>query len=598
MRSIADRVTLAGWAVLLVAVGLAYGAAVNHGYVWDDRFFFTDYKVVHDFAEALRVAFRPLFGQHGYVRPIPMFLLHAESILASREAWLSHAVNLFLHWLCSGLVFVLARRAVRHAWPGPAGRVEWALPLLLALLFAVHPALTEAPVWVSSRFDLMATLFMLLALWVWTSALPAWPRAGLVAALFFLGALCKESVVVLPMVLFVSGLLHAGAAGSSPRPSWIEALRPADMKAYGLMLFAGVIYLVLRYWVLSEVPAATPQVDTLDAQLARFVMSLCKYVQLTFLPFFGQSPQHSFAWGAEGDLRSIVPQLLLGGGLLATVAALAIRRNVLGLVLFAWIFSYWPVLHILPIQLGGNLVHQRFMYFPTALLLVLAPYAMARITVSAAARRALWLLGGGAAVVSILLVRSIVPMWNSDLALWEWAVRADPGSRTARENLIWSYVDQGRLKDAEGQLAEMQSLGIPVGARVAINMGTAYYREGDYDQAVYYYEAAMTTRLALPPMSRAGLFGSVAVAYAMQGNPDKARHYIERALSEPEYGSSPVGNYLAFCHGEPGDGHSFSPDQVRAALPTVRGVTRLLVKNQPALYRAGAFCPERVPRPR
>lgn len=575
--------------VLAALVAIAYGAALRNGYVWDDRFFFTDYKVVEDYAQAWRSAFEPLFGLAGYVRPLPLFLLYSENILGGRSAMLSHAVNLILHLACTLLVLLLARRATVRAMR-LAGRMrDWALPVLLAALFAVHPALSEAVVWVASRFDLMATLFMLLALYAWTSSLSAGNKAVLVGLCFFLGALCKESVIVLPPVLLIASMVDR-AAREGGRPSLRAALGRAELLGFAAIFLAGLAYLAIRFWVLSDAEPVVAGADPIGARLARFGMSVFKYLQLTFLPFVGLSPQHTLSPGSSS--LSVWLPALVAGILLAGISVAALRRNVIGLVLFAWLFSYLPVLHLLPLHLSGNLVHQRFMYFPTALLLALAPYAMAQLPVSVAGRRLLWWVGATVVVISVLLVRSIVPMWQSDLTLWEWTTRADPKSKLARENLIWTYVDNNRLDDAKAQLDLMQQLGMPVGARPVINIGTAHYRRGEYEEALYFYETALTTRLSLPPLSRAGLFSNIAVTHAMLGHDAQARTFIKRSLAEKEYGINQVAVYLAFCKREAQPQDGFDPALVRQAQPTIGSVTGLLVTHQPALYEAGTFCPK------
>ncbi|MBO9716744.1 MAG: tetratricopeptide repeat protein [Pseudoxanthomonas sp.] len=584
--------TVAAVAVLAALTVIAYGAALQNGYVWDDRFFFTDFKIVEGGAQAWRAAFEPLFGQTHYVRPLPLLLLYAENILGRHQATLPHAVNLVLHLACALMVFLLARRAMDRAMAPSEGWRGWVLPLLLAAVFTVHPALSEAVLWVASRFDLMASLFMLLALYAWTSNLSAWPKALLVALCFFLGALSKESVVVLPVVLFVVSMVDRAAQERS-RPSLSSALGRPELLGYACILLAGVAYLAIRFWVLSGADPLATGADSVIARLLRFGMSVSKYLQLSFLPFAGLSPQHTFATGEGGlpILTSWLP-ILVAVVLVFTVIMAALRRNVIGLVLLAWLLAYGPVLHILPLQLNGNLVHQRFMYFPTALLLALAPYALAHVPVSSAGRRLLWWCGGAAVLVSVMLVRSIVPMWQSDLTLWEWTTRADPKSTLARENLIWSYVNADRLEDAEAQLDVMRQLGMKIGARPAINIGTAYYNRGKYEEALRFYTAALTTRLNMPPLLRASVFSNVAMTHAMLGHVDQARTFVERGLSEKEYGTNQVAVYLAFCKGESRRLDEFGPDLVRQALPTVSGATKMLVTHQPVLYRSGAFCPE------
>ena len=66
---------------------------------------------------------------------------------------------------------------------------------------------------------------------------------------------------------------------------------------YAGMFLAGLAYLAIRFWVLSGAEPVVGGADSVEARLARFGMSVFKYLQLTLLPFVGLSPQHTFAQG-------------------------------------------------------------------------------------------------------------------------------------------------------------------------------------------------------------------------------------------------------------------------------------------------------------
>src|SRR5690554_8032264 len=119
---------VAPWAWLALLVALAYGGAVFNDYVWDDLYFFGSHVWVHDLRTALAAAFDPLLGDSSYVRPLPLLTLYAEAIASGRNPMVSHAVNLAIHWGCSVLVFLIARRAFgAAAGPGRQG-TSW-MPL-------------------------------------------------------------------------------------------------------------------------------------------------------------------------------------------------------------------------------------------------------------------------------------------------------------------------------------------------------------------------------------------------------------------------------------------------------------------------------------
>src|SRR5690606_17808793 len=99
--------------------------------------------------------------------------------------------------------------------------------------------------------DLMATFWILLALWVSGLAIRDLPRAAMLGALFFIGALCKESVVVFPLLLGAYALLHGSASREDGRVRLADAFGRRNLMAYAALVVGGLAYLLIRYQVLS-----------------------------------------------------------------------------------------------------------------------------------------------------------------------------------------------------------------------------------------------------------------------------------------------------------------------------------------------------------
>jgi hypothetical protein len=142
--------------------------------------------------------------------------------LAGSDAIPQHALNLALHLLCTLLVFALAqRRCEEHA--------AFVAPLAAAW-FGLAPALAEAHVWISGRFDLLCGFFTLLALWVWSSERGRIVR-DVAAGAFFLCALLSKEAALMVVVLV---------------PFWMQGTlgrRALRCLPFGVAL---AIYLVMR----------------------------------------------------------------------------------------------------------------------------------------------------------------------------------------------------------------------------------------------------------------------------------------------------------------------------------------------------------------
>ena len=181
----ADRRSLIAAAGLTIAATLAlYWPALGVGFLGDDFMILHRLRGLEGAADVMRF-FRGEFFE--YYRPLG-FVSHAvDWALAGQNARQFHLTNVLIHVLNTLLVLLIGRALSPRPVAG----------LLAAALFALHASNNEAVVWMSARFDLLATFFSLAALYCMT-------RGGVVvqpfaALLFFFALLSKEAAVALPI---------------------------------------------------------------------------------------------------------------------------------------------------------------------------------------------------------------------------------------------------------------------------------------------------------------------------------------------------------------------------------------------------------------
>jgi hypothetical protein len=177
-----------------------------------------DFMVLHRLralagpADTLRF-FRGEFFE--YYRPLP-FLLHAmDWAIAGPDPRQFHLTSLVLHATSAILVLLIGRALSPRSLAGP----------LAALLFALHASNHEAVLWISARFDLLATVFSLAAIWWMVRGGPG-SRVGS-PILFFAALLSKESAVALPAAVagFAVFRLRASTGETIRRVlPWLAAL--------------------------------------------------------------------------------------------------------------------------------------------------------------------------------------------------------------------------------------------------------------------------------------------------------------------------------------------------------------------------------------
>lgn len=582
---------VAPFLILALLVAVSYGSAAQNGYVWDDRYFLIDFAWMDSLESAWRTAFSPLFMSEAYVRPLPLLTLYADNLAGSHRATVSHVVNIGIHFSSTCLVYLLARDALRQQIAAGAALPKSALAV--AALFAVHPALTEAVVWVSSRFDLFVTLFILGGLWLSTfDRLSTGTLAAGISSLFLLAAFSKELAAVFPPLLAVYIVLRQSVR-QNRKPSLGVLLQRRWLIVFAGLLVAGGVYMIVRLHVLSGSVGVSPPAYGTE-QFARTCATITRYIQLTLLPFLGNSPQHTFVWRGEESLQHYIPHIIISLLFTAMVGWLALRRSRFGLVLVAWSMGYLLVIHLVPINIGANTVQQRFMYLPTAVLFSLIPYAIVNVPLSDSARRLMPGLIVLLLLASVLVVRSVVPAWKADLSLWMWARKMDPASSVARENLIWAYLDRSMYAEADREVELLSEDGVVTSINAAINVGVSHHHRGNTELALSFYEIAMSKSGGTPVGQRSALLNNMAGAYAILGRDDEARRAIGQAVALDRNNHMALANMLAFCAGRVVDLSEYYDVVVRRAKAQEPAIRQALVSQGVEVGRA-KLCPLNQP---
>lgn len=148
---------------LYLIVGLCilfYGNTLTNDYSFDDEYVIVNNKKVAEGFSGISDIFKSRYVESsdqsfGY-RPIVLASFAIEYEFFGAKPAVSHFINLFLYILTCLLIFKILRSLFKNN--------HWVLPLLITLLFVVHPIHTEVVGNVKSRDELLCFLFALLAL--------------------------------------------------------------------------------------------------------------------------------------------------------------------------------------------------------------------------------------------------------------------------------------------------------------------------------------------------------------------------------------------------------------------------------------------------
>jgi hypothetical protein len=420
-------------ALVLLAVAAAYANALAGAFQFDD------WNVVAGDPRVRSLA--AWWGAMPGIRPL-LKLTYAANHASGLGVAGFHAVNVAVHAASALLALALLRRLEARASPpgAPAGPA----PLLAALLFALHPAQTEAVTYVSGRSASLAGALALGSALAHVAGRDGWrpPVARALSPLLLAFALgVKEVVVVLPAVLLAverADVRRPGSARDALRATaghWLVA-------AAALALFAASP----TYGRLAG--------ESLGARGARANV-------LTHL--------HGLAWLAgqvvRPDLLDADPVIPVATRLDAVAAATAaallcalagglalLRRRPAAGVALLWTVLWLPAAGLLlPRPEPANDRQLYVALLGPAWLLARGLVALAG-AVPVAARRA----AGAAAAAALVALGAATAARNAvyadEVRFWEAALARSPGNPRAMNNLAFALAARCRRAEAEALL--------------------------------------------------------------------------------------------------------------------------------------------------
>lgn len=405
-------------ALLLAAfVVVAHLPAVfTAGFAYDDGPAILEHPDLRSFANAPRLFRTEYWGAdraNQMYRPLQQASYLVDGAVFGFERRATHAIHLAWHVAAVVAGYALLRRlglALGAAFAASAA-------------FAVHPAMTDASVWISGRCDVQALLCSAASLAL--LAKPGAPSAKascLAAVLFLCGAFSKEVALAVP-----------GAA-------WFLFGRRA-LKAWPWFLAAIVVYGIFR---LTAVPGFLPGIPNENGVVlqdrsfferagigARAQLFL---VGRLFAPWLAVA-DHRAHWaalpdtpvGLDGVAASAVFLAAAVGGAVfrgATRVGLCLRLIAVAACFFVPVLQWWPI---------GAIMPERFLYVPGFFLLA----AFAHAVEPAAVRRPRFAaIAAGATIVALaagLAVRTVV--YRDDGTYFRDVLRAYPADERAWNNL-------------------------------------------------------------------------------------------------------------------------------------------------------------------
>jgi len=390
-----------------------------------------------------------------------------------------HVQNIFWHGLNAWLVFLLAGRL------GASRFVAWSA----ALLFLVHPVQVEVVANIANRKDSLALACIMLATLAYLRALrpqgrkPVW--LGLALLLALLGWTAKQNAVMLPLLWIGYELAFVDAQERLllrfPKVLWTIAL--AGLTGFlGWYVYGGGLQLQQQQMsaVMAKMTVYLP-----PGEVAPYVLMVLK--SLTFMVGkllwpLNLAPEYIYA----APVGWFDPWVLAALGILAGYGLLLwrfLRTWPPAFFALLWIGLFWlPTANFWPLSYFAA---DRYLYAPVVGLALLTGLVVERCCPPKnRLPEQVMTLG---LLACCLLTWQQNRTWATPLSLWTQAVRVNPESTSALNNLGGAYLQLGQpQKSLEYFHKAAANFDNPM---PWYNLGRVYEQLGERDKAISSYRS-------------------------------------------------------------------------------------------------------------
>lgn len=550
-----------GWVLLIfMVVGLClYLTALDNGFVFDDHHQITENSFIRElgnipafFVERTGYSREP--NAAGHYRPLLLSTFTINYAIGGLNPVGYHLVNLAFHIGSAFLVFLIVKRMLTSFIPG----------LIAGMLMLFHPFNSEVVNYVTARSSVMATFFYLLSFYAYIRCRPysheTTSKERIVKerwwiylswGAFVLGILTKEILITLPVILILYEWVFISRSD-----------RPWGRLIWRMVPFMGtsLSYLVARKLVIGIVAPPTIPGNLVQYMLIQTKALATTWQMLLFPVNLGLI--HEFAEPGSLLEWTVLGSLLLLVGLLGVMVwSLRSSRRDLQVIGFALAWYYITLLPTTLVPLNVVLQENRgyiagiaFNILAGLLFIRMKGWQQGRI------KRVAW---GGLGVVLLVYGIGVIERnrdWDSEINLWQDAVRKAPSSFHTHHGLGMAYQHLGWLEAAEVELRTAVNLngklpalhsdlgGIymymkredlaekeyreavrlsPQFDQVHTNLGLLYRKRGELALA----RKELETALGIYPYSEIALY-NLCLIYQQQGLPGKALELLTLVLDK------------------------------------------------------------------
>lgn len=518
--------------ILLISIPafLTYANSINNGFVWDDNVIIiqniSNKNTFSDFF--LQIDSSSEYEWTPYFRPLTYLSFALEKAIHNLNPQLMHLTNVILHGLNAVLLYYLISLLT----------CERIIPLVTALLFALHPVSAEPVNFLSGgRNTLLSALFVLIAVILHLRSVMNGSFALFVfAALsFFLGSLSKETaLMVFPFILFYE-MVHK-------RPGMLIRILP--------YIISAIVYSVLRYMAFKDSIVSIKWDSILLGDVLNNVYIIPRYIYSIIWPF-----SCSIFYPIPDDLNVYaLPLLVTWLFILLSIFIILKSKDSLLIGSLIWMILFWiPTSGIFP--LPSMPMADRYVYISIMGFWTIAGYFINSLINRPNKLFYLVFIAGLLVFLSIITIKGN-RYWQNDFTLFSRYIKQYPEQAFGHYNLGVAYLEkEGNIEAAAKEFLvalkidpQMPGLMTQLG-HIAMNKkdflsATNYYTEA-LRQNPFDLEATINKALALDLTGRyeeALSFYKIFISFPSRNIPHTEREKAKKRISELESLRPPRGN--------------------------------------------------------
>lgn len=408
-----------------------------------------------------------------------------------------HVINIFFHIATACSLYALAYLITKKR----------ATSLIGALIFIVHPALSESVSWISGGTYAQYGFFMTLTIIFYILRRKYRAFLWISIGMFVFALLSSQKAAVTPLILLLYELCF-----DSMKKNWRQIIPFFAMAlVYGVLNFLNIgsriINLETNYYI---------EGGTFENTLLKIPFAITSYLQLLFFP--GRlTLYHSEIMGNTEYIIRII-------GLFAFIFLVYYSYKKNKQIFFWLVFFIINLLLVLTPLKVASTIAERYMYYASFGVILATVLFLQQLTAKLKIHMILMFIT--ALIIFVLMFRTFIRNfeWSDEFTFWTATAKTSPNAFSVRNNLGGAYA---RRNEDEKAVAEFK-VAIALNPRYADaykNLGFVYLKHNDPDTALKYYAKALELN-----SHNWQFYNDMGAAYIAKQNYKKAEEYFLKAL--------------------------------------------------------------------